>query len=171
LLPELQTGPGSSSEKFRFTLWFRTELHHYPGESHVAPCFHVLPAPSLPSFTSPLSTVIVVDALDECGPDGSPERKLLLRTLKDWSRLPASFKLLVTSRDEHDIRQSLQNINQHIGLPTGELVELEASNDISLFFRCQFAEIIPSYPTRGPERRQLNVSQSALRASLYGRRL
>ena len=91
-------------------------------------------------------TVIIVDALDECGPDGSPERKLLLRTLKDWSRLPASFKLLVTSRDEHDIRQSLQNISQHIGLPTGELVELEASNDISLFFRCQFAEIIPSYP-------------------------
>jgi hypothetical protein len=92
-------------------------------------------------------TVIVVDALDECGPNGSPQRKLLLRTLKDWSRLPTSFKLLVTSRDEHDIRQSLQNIGQHIGLPTGELVEPEASKDISRFFRVQFAEIVTSYPT------------------------
>ena len=59
--------------------------------------------------------------------------------------LPTSFKLFVTSWDEHDICQSLQNIGQHIGLPTGELVEPKGSNDISLFFRFQFAEITMSY--------------------------
>lgn len=79
-------------------------------------------------------TVIVVDVLDKCGPDRSTQRKLLLRTLKDWSRLPTSCKLFVTSWDEHNIHQSLQNIDQHIGLPTGELVEPDGSNNISLFF-------------------------------------
>jgi hypothetical protein len=98
------------------------------------------------SSTNPIVVVVVVDALDECGLDGSPQRKLLLRTLKDWSRLPTAFKLLVTSRDEHDIHKSLQHISQHAVLPTGELVEPEASNDINLFFRIRFAEITENYP-------------------------
>jgi hypothetical protein len=69
-----------------------------------------------------------------------------LRTLNDWSSLPTTFKLLVTSRDEHDIHKSLQNVSQHVVLPTGELVEPEASNDINLFFRIRFAEITENYP-------------------------
>lgn len=97
-----------------------------------------------PSSENPV--VVVIDALDECGLDGSRQRNFLLRTLQDWSHLPTSFKLLVTGRDEHDIRKSLQNISQHVVLPTGELVELDASNDISLFFRIKFAEIAGSYP-------------------------
>jgi hypothetical protein len=95
------------------------------------------------SSTNPI--VVVVDGLDECGLDGSPQRKFLLRTLKDWSRLPPAFKLLVTSRDEHDIHNSLQNISQHVVLPTGELAEPEASHDISFFFQKGFAEITESY--------------------------
>jgi hypothetical protein len=47
--------------------------------------------------------VIVIDALDECGPDDSPSshRLILLDTFIRWSRLPLSFKLIITSREHH----------------------------------------------------------------------
>ena len=46
--------------------------------------------------------VVVVDALDECGSDGSQseQRRTFLNTITKWSRLPKQFKLIVTSRDD-----------------------------------------------------------------------
>jgi NACHT domain len=91
--------------------------------------------------------VIVIDALDECGLDGSPsaQRRNLLDTLTSWPRLPRQFKLIVTSRDErvpnffYDPQHSL-----HITLETGDVTDPETRNDIRTFFRQQFANIVPN---------------------------
>jgi hypothetical protein len=87
-------------------------------------------------------TVVVIDALDECG----SQRKPLLNTFKSWSALHPAFKLLVTSRDEHDISKVLIGITQHFTLPTGQLVEPHTTNDIFLFFQKRLAEIADDYP-------------------------
>ncbi|KAF7966894.1 hypothetical protein HWV62_36623, partial [Athelia sp. TMB] len=47
--------------------------------------------------------IIVLDALDECG-DGYSRRKLLDILSKDLGGLPAQFRILITSRPEHDIK-------------------------------------------------------------------
>ncbi|KAF7965886.1 hypothetical protein HWV62_41022 [Athelia sp. TMB] len=47
--------------------------------------------------------IIVLDALDECG-DGYSRRKLLDILSKDFSGLPAQFRILITSRPEYDIK-------------------------------------------------------------------
>ncbi|KAF7967919.1 hypothetical protein HWV62_32533 [Athelia sp. TMB] len=50
--------------------------------------------------------VIIVDALDECG-DAPSRRKLLELLSKDSIKLPPQFRILITSRPEHDIEGSL----------------------------------------------------------------
>jgi hypothetical protein len=87
------------------------------------------------------SVIVVVDALDECGDADSTQRKILLRTLKNWSRLSPKFKIFVTSRPEHDINYCLSDISQQAILHTGDLVESESSHDISLFFHSRFTEL------------------------------
>ncbi|KAF7966613.1 hypothetical protein HWV62_37629 [Athelia sp. TMB] len=47
--------------------------------------------------------IIVLDALDECG-DGYSRRKLLDILSTDLGGLPAQFRILITSRPEHDIK-------------------------------------------------------------------
>lgn len=81
--------------------------------------------------------VIVIDALDECGSDPSQAgpRRDLLWTISSWSRLPRSFKLIVTSRDEgvpkafHD-----DQVCRHIVLETGDSISWETQEDIRIFF-------------------------------------
>ncbi|KIM20489.1 hypothetical protein M408DRAFT_81907, partial [Serendipita vermifera MAFF 305830] len=93
--------------------------------------------------------VVILDALDECGGlDGqrSEHRRSLLRTLKDWSRLPRKFKLFVTSRDESDIGRLFSTISHHVvEVFTGQLVEAQSSGDIEKFLRSRFQEISAAY--------------------------
>jgi hypothetical protein len=89
--------------------------------------------------------VVALDALDECGVEGSWQRKLFLTTLNSWSQFSLGFKLLVTSRNESDIRKSLASVSQHVVLRTGDLVEDQSSNDIRLFLQSRFAEIAEDY--------------------------
>src|ERR1700687_5440096 len=67
--------------------------------------------------------VIVLDALDECGSDGSQsaQRRIFMDSLTKWSRLHPCFKLLVTSRD-HGITPEFRAVCHHVALETGDLV-------------------------------------------------
>lgn len=59
--------------------------------------------------------VIVIDALGECGGlDGrhSRHQKDVLRTLYTSSELSHKLRIVVTSRDEDDIKRKLKNISQ-----------------------------------------------------------
>jgi hypothetical protein len=94
--------------------------------------------------------VVVVDALDECGGiegQSSAQRRALMRTLDDWSKLPAKFKLVVTSRGERDIERALRNTNHiSIAVNTGDIVDIHSSNDIKTYFKEEFRRIISDYP-------------------------
>ena len=86
--------------------------------------------------------VVVLDALDECGSDGSQsaQRQTFINTLTKWARLPRSLKLVVTSRD-HKIPKSFRDVCRCIVLTTGHVAEPEAINDVGVFLRTRFATI------------------------------
>jgi hypothetical protein len=67
-------------------------------------------------------------------------------TITRWSRLQPSFKLFVTSRDQH-ITQSFRKICYHISLETGDLTSHESNVDIQRYFEQRFAEISSEYPS------------------------
>jgi len=65
--------------------------------------------------------VFIIDAVDECA---TPEhRRILLETLKRWTELPCQLRLLVTSRDYHDIATALRSVSVNHVLRTGDLVD------------------------------------------------
>jgi hypothetical protein len=92
--------------------------------------------------------VVVFDALDECGSDGSQsvQRRILMNTITRWSRLHPCFKLFMTSRDQY-ITPSFRQVCYHIPLETGDLTSHESNIDIYRFFECRFAEIASNYPS------------------------
>jgi hypothetical protein len=92
--------------------------------------YHNLSPPSIP--------VIVIDALDECDCQGVRQRQDLMDTLAQWSFLPKTFKLIVTSRDEHFISAQFRAICKQVTLPTGNFVNAEANRDIRCFFEQRF---------------------------------
>ncbi|KAJ3219203.1 hypothetical protein HDU67_002199 [Dinochytrium kinnereticum] len=54
-----------------------------------------------------LPVVVIVEALDECALARTSQRKSLLHIISRWSEMPDFVKLLVTSRPESDIEESL----------------------------------------------------------------
>lgn len=117
-----------------------------PGRPDIASHFRSLVGEPLtkrhrdsPSDTIP---VIVIDALDECGSDPAQveQRRALLNTFMHWSRLPRTFKLIITGRDDR-VPEFLRTICKQIELPTGSEVSTDANSDVRLFFRRRFAEI------------------------------
>jgi hypothetical protein len=96
------------------------------------------------------SLVVVFDALDECGSDASQaesvQRRILMDTITRWSRLHPSFKLFITSRDQH-ITPSFRNVSYHIFLETGDLTTHESNIDIQRYFEQRFAEIASGFPS------------------------
>jgi hypothetical protein len=97
---------------------------------------------------SPAPPVVVIDALDECGSDDSqsPQRRILLDTFSHWSRLPRSFKLIITSRDQHLPGWFYdQQVCHRITLETGDAVSFETRNDIRTFFEQSFDNIRPKF--------------------------
>lgn len=73
--------------------------------------FQLLLEQSLESSGEFLSgpVVIILDALDECG--NAASRKELLQLLCETPKLPANFRLLITSRPESDIQEALLSIS------------------------------------------------------------
>ncbi|KIM21455.1 hypothetical protein M408DRAFT_29534 [Serendipita vermifera MAFF 305830] len=89
--------------------------------------------------------VVIIDALDECGGlDGqhSNQRSNLMRTLKTWSTLPKTFKLIVTSRAEPDIVHLFSTI-QHASFEilSGKLAHSRSSKDIERFLEYHLSQI------------------------------
>jgi hypothetical protein len=92
--------------------------------------------------------VIVIDALDECGGlDGrhSHHRKGILRTLSTWSKLSHRLKIVVTSRDEDDIKRTLQTLSHVIEIPTGVDASAQSLIDIERFLTIRFGDIAKEY--------------------------
>jgi hypothetical protein len=95
--------------------------------------------------------VVIIDALDECGGLEGPRsktREWLLDTVARWSRLPPSFKLIITSRDEEDIRSTLLRL-KHISLTlwTGSGHDQQTYRDIRAYLASQFERIAQKYPS------------------------
>ncbi len=85
--------------------------------------------------------VVVIDALDECDSVNGADWKSLLDSLACWSTLPPYFKLVVTSRDLHGIRDTLGGVSYPIDLTTGDNVSEDSKSDIRRFFEKKFEEI------------------------------
>lgn len=96
--------------------------------------------------------VVVLDGLDECStdPTHSAHRKALLKTLKQWSRLPRIFKIFITSRRDEQIHRNFKDICRSITLRVGEEVDSEDRQDIRRFFEDEFSQIdgaMPGWPS------------------------
>jgi hypothetical protein len=117
-----------------------------------------------------LHPVVVLDALDECGSvcSQSAQRKIFLSSIVNWSRLPALFKLVITSRD-HGISQAFRNVCDHIVLCTGDLVNSDANHDVEKFLSRRFGEITALYPSLPPTwpERSVIAQLTALAAGLF----
>ncbi|TBU26192.1 hypothetical protein BD311DRAFT_808620, partial [Dichomitus squalens] len=92
-------------------------------------------------FVGPV--VVVVDAFDESSSADAPERRLLLKLLAEGSRkLPSNFRILITSRLEHDVafRAHLHDgDHQHISHINLDDNKEEATSDIALYVRHELA--------------------------------
>ncbi|QRV80604.1 Vegetative incompatibility protein HET-E-1 [Ceratobasidium sp. AG-Ba] len=108
-------------------------------------------------FQSPCPLqIVVVDAVDECGPD--QERQQLVEFLAHMSQLASWLKVVVTSRPDPDISSILQRIEIR-ALSTRNLYHYNASKDIELFTRQRLGE-----SSRGgflPEHSALEIAEAA----------
>ncbi|KAF5362457.1 hypothetical protein D9756_002737 [Leucocoprinus leucothites] len=90
--------------------------------------------------------VVVIDAADECGGLEGPrsdDRKALLKTLIQWhSELPKNFKLVVTSREEDDIKRRISLISAHIHI---SIAINEASSDVRKYLEDRLGDIADAY--------------------------
>ncbi|QRV79031.1 WD40 repeat-like protein [Ceratobasidium sp. AG-Ba] len=94
-----------------------------------------------PSFSGDQSTphVVVVDALDECGPEA--DRRQLLGFLVKISELVPGLSVIVTSRPDPDIKQFFGPANLS-KFPARDLYTYDASNDIRTFTRFRLGESV-----------------------------
>jgi hypothetical protein len=85
--------------------------------------------------------LVVLDALDECG-DEKTREDLLSVLACESAKLPLSFRFLVTSRPELDIKRVFDGLSHILPL---ELDTTSESNihDISLFIRDRMSKVIP----------------------------
>jgi hypothetical protein len=95
------------------------------------------PLRNLPATEGPV--VLILDALDECG--SVEDRKPLLSLLSSESaHLPPFVRILVTSRDERDIRCALEG-QSHVLIWELNLTSENNMKDTLQFFRNRMAEI------------------------------
>ncbi|KIM29184.1 hypothetical protein M408DRAFT_22993 [Serendipita vermifera MAFF 305830] len=140
------------------SLWLLAENDALLTTSNVDKLFReFIHSPLVASSAIPVekSPIIVVDALDECGGyDGqySDHRAGLIRTLKSWSSLPGTFKLVVTSRRENDIEQMISKIPPRpLSILAGKATSFQSSEDIQTFLRHEFRQIVSLYPSMPPD--------------------
>ncbi|KIM25844.1 hypothetical protein M408DRAFT_73786, partial [Serendipita vermifera MAFF 305830] len=105
--------------------------------------------------SSDTPAIVVIDALDECGGlDGmySDHRRGLMRTLKSWSSLPGRFRLVVTSRGEHDIEQLFSvTAHYHLEIHAGQKVDAASTEDIRTFLKQELRQIVARYSSLPPD--------------------
>ena len=123
-----------------------------PGRINVEDQFKYLIEESAATCIQGPPPVVVLDALDECSSDGdfSLHWKALLGSIKKWPSLPKNFKLVVTSRDQHDIEEVLADASQIITLATGDHVSSETTDDIHHFLDQRLASLRSYFGTSLP---------------------
>lgn len=85
--------------------------------------------------------VVIVDTLDDCGSDPSQAGQRNPNTVTHWSRLPETFKLIVTGRDDR-APNSFRTSCKQIEFSTGEEGSMDAKQDVHRFLVVQrFTEI------------------------------
>ncbi|EJF58651.1 hypothetical protein DICSQDRAFT_23971, partial [Dichomitus squalens LYAD-421 SS1] len=88
--------------------------------------------------------VVVIDAFDESSSADAPERRLLLKLLTEGSReLPPNFRILITSRPEHDVMRIVhpsKDNHLHVSHVTLDDDKVEATSDIERYVR---HELVP----------------------------
>lgn len=91
--------------------------------------------------------VIVIDALDECGPAPSQlaHRQAFLGTIARWAALHPCLKLLITSREQPtivapDFRSLCRHIDLHIGFDI-QNIDPRIDHDIQYYFERCFSKI------------------------------
>ncbi|KAF5343392.1 hypothetical protein D9756_011626 [Leucocoprinus leucothites] len=109
--------------------------------------------------------VVVIDAADECGGLEGPrsdDRKALLRTLEQWhSELPKNFKVVVTSREEDDIKRRILPISTHIHI---SITTDDASSDICKYLEDRLGDTASAYsqlPIGWPHRTAIRLAKRA----------
>lgn len=122
----------------------REKEAEYPTDAEVGDQFRDLLESTIRNYAESLLTdrpcVVLIDALDECRTNDEDWSELL-DTLYDWSKLPSNVKLIITSRNEKDIRDRLQAVSERIVLETGDDISNETSTDIQLFFESKFQKM------------------------------
>jgi hypothetical protein len=88
-------------------------------------------------LTPDRTPIVVIDALDECGGEAgisaAGRRDELLVIIRKWAQLLPHCKLVVTSRDEADIRRALVQVSKEVVLHAGNDVDFESSADIRTY--------------------------------------
>ncbi|KIK15143.1 hypothetical protein PISMIDRAFT_335548, partial [Pisolithus microcarpus 441] len=103
------------------------------------------------------NVVIVIDALDESGPDAtSREHILSLLTSTEAAQLPSNFRILLTSRPLFDIRHALSAAVHVKAISLDDVSSLQAERDVQLYVS---AELRP-HPEIGPAEVQ-SISQKS----------
>ncbi|KAL0958490.1 hypothetical protein HGRIS_000629 [Hohenbuehelia grisea] len=88
------------------------------------------------------STVIVLDALDECG-SPSDRSRLLSLLAERTAHLPSAFRFIITSRNEPDISRAFSG-KAHVRHVT---LEVDPRNgDIDIYLRAELADIAKKNP-------------------------
>ncbi|KAL4963849.1 uncharacterized protein BDV14DRAFT_175632 [Aspergillus stella-maris] len=97
----------------------------------------------------PTPTVIVIDALDECG--GTDDIQTILQLLPDLQKCKSRhIRIFVTSRPEFPIRAVFEQSNNHRYLILHELSDIVVEEDIRVFLRDEFSRIKASRQVSGP---------------------
>ncbi|CAG8724179.1 2066_t:CDS:2, partial [Acaulospora colombiana] len=132
------------------------EVEHYSNRGDINTLFReIIHEPLENSGDIPIEKlpIVVIDALDECGGlEGakSTQRTRLVRTLELWSKLPKRFKLIVTSRQEFDIRRVFQKTD-HCPLDISVGHNESSFKDIKSFLEYRFTSITNQYTSLSDE--------------------
>ena len=95
--------------------------------------------------------VLVVDAMDEAGTKET-RRPLLDAIAEEFPNLPQTVKIIITSRDEQDIRTSLQACSDKMYIEDAE----NTTEDIASYIRHRLA-LLRSHPGDWPNPQKLQA--------------
>ncbi|KAJ3402012.1 hypothetical protein HDU80_005508 [Chytriomyces hyalinus] len=92
--------------------------------------------------------LLVIDALDECGKMGDPDRTAILNILRGQAKsLPSFARIFVTGRPDIDIYETMASLKSDMLLPTSK----ENLADIEIFVQHQLRRHFPKLIANDPE--------------------
>ena len=107
--------------------------------------------------------VFVIDALDECG--NTRSRPGLLKVLTDVAAQAPWFKIIITSRTEHDIQHFFDTLTQSSYLPYDLATDQDASVDLRTFARSQFDLVASDWHLDTPWPEESDFNRAISRAN------